>query len=68
MSLDAIYHAAVDAIRNGRPIVVCDGKVPLGGEQWHRQTVTEQSLPRLLRQAREPAIEGEPHSHLAREA
>jgi P4 family phage/plasmid primase-like protien len=43
-------------IRRGLPIVVCDGKVPLGGKAWHTKPVTESNLPTLLRQAANPAI------------
>jgi putative DNA primase/helicase len=56
MTTATLFDTAVELIRRGLPIVVCNGKVPLGGKEWHKQTVTEENLPGLLRQAREPAI------------
>ncbi len=52
----ALEDVAADLIRRGLPIVVCDGKVPLGGKAWHTKLVTEENLPTLLRQAANPAI------------
>jgi putative DNA primase/helicase len=54
--MTTLFDTAVEYIRRGLPIVVCDGKKPLGGDDWHKQIVTEKDLPRLFRQAREPAI------------
>ncbi len=56
MDTATIHGAACALLRRGLPIVICDGKVPLGGEEWHLKPVTEENLPSLLRQARSPAI------------
>ncbi len=51
-----LEYEARNLIRHGLPIVVCDGKVPIGGKDWHRKPVTENNLANLLGQAANPAI------------